>query len=129
MSEKLYLTGVAGLMAAILVGAGEYLLHYDPLARFAEGGFDFMQGIGEQRTSTGHFLGVFGATLYSVGMYHIYLMLRPANERAAFLAFLIAAFGCIVGGVWIGSRASVSALVQLPESPEIMHLIALYEIR
>ena len=129
MSNKLYITGLMGLLAAILVGAGEYLLHYDPLARFAEGGFDFMKGISEQRSNTGHFLGVFGATLYSVGMYHIYLMLRPANQRAAFTAFLIAAFGCIVGGVWIGSRASVSALIQLPQTPEIVHLIELYEFR
>ena len=129
MTRNMYITGFAGLLAAIIVGAGEYLLHYDPQARFTEGGFDFMIGISEQRSNLGHFFGVFGATLYTVGMYHIYLMLKPANERAAFSAFLIAAFGCIVGGVWIGSRASVSALIQLPQTPEIMHLIELYEFR
>jgi len=129
MSGKLYLTGVVGLIAAILVGVGEYLLHYDPLARFAEGGFGFMQGISDKRTSIGHFLGVFGATLYAVGMYHIYLMLRPANDRVAFVTFLIATFGFIVGAVWIGSRASVSALIQLQQTPEIVHLIELYEFR
>ena len=56
-------------------------------------------------------------------------MLRPANEQVAFSAFIIGAFGCIIGAVWIGSRASVSALVQLPETPEIMHLIELYNLR
>lgn len=129
MSNKLYVTGLVGLLAAILVGCGEYMLHYDPLARFADGGFGFMQGIGEDRTTTGHFFGVFGATLYVMGMYHIYLMLRPANDRAAFTAFLVAAFGCIIGAVWIGSRASVSALMQLPQTPEIMHLVELYDVR
>jgi len=129
MSNKLYVTGVLGLLAAILVGVGEYLLHYDPLARFADGGFGFMQGIGEQRTSIGHFFGVFGATLYPIGCYHIYLMLRPANERAAFAAFLIGAFGFIVGAVWIGSRASVSALMQIPETPEVTQMVALYDLR
>jgi len=129
MSNKLYVTGVLGLLAAILVGVGEYLLHYDPLARFAEGGFGFMQGVGEQRTSIGHFFGVFGATLYPIGCYHIYLMLRPANERAAFAAFLIGAFGFIVGAVWIGSRASVSALMQIPETPEVTQMVALYDLR
>jgi len=129
MSNKLYITGFAGLLAAILVGIGEYLLHYDPLARFAEGGFGFMQGISDHRTSIGHFFGVFGATLYTVGSYHIYLMLRPANERAALTAFFITAFGFIVGAVWIGSRASVSALMQIPQTPEILHLVELYDIR
>jgi len=129
MSKRIVLTGLIGLLAAVLVGIGEYLLHYDPLARFSEGGFGFMQGIGEQRTTLGHFFGVFGATLYPVGCYHIYLMLRPANQPAAFAAFIIGSFGCIVGAVWIGSRASVSALIQIPETPEVVQLIELYELR
>lgn len=129
MSNKLLVTGLIGLLAAVLVGIGEYLLHYDPLARFAEGGFGFMLGIGESRTTAGHFFGVFGATLYLVGCYHIYLMLRPANERAASIAFYIGAFGFVVGAVWIGSRASVSALMQVPETPEIAHLVELYDLR
>ena len=129
MTNKLYISGLLGLLASIIVGMGEYTLHYDALARFTEGGFTFMQGISDERSTRGHFLGVLGATLYPVGMYHIYLMLRPANERVAFSAFIIGAFGCIVGAVWIGSRASVSALTQLPETPEIAHLIALYDLR
>jgi len=129
MANKLYITGLLGLLAAIFVGTGEYLLHYDPQARFAEGGFGFMQGISEHRTTMGHFFGVFGATLYPIGCYHIYLMLRSANERVALATFFIGAFGFIVGVVWIGSRASVSALMQIPETPEITHLIALYEFR
>ena len=129
MSNKLYITGLIGLLASVLVGVGEYLLHYDPLARFAEGGFGFMQGIGDSRTTIGHFFGVFGATFYLVGCYHIYLMLRPANERVAFTAFLISSFGFIVGAVWIGSRASVSALMQLPQTPEVLHLVELYDVR
>lgn len=129
MSKQLYITGFLGLLAATLVGIGEYLLHYDALARFSEGGFGFMQGITEQRTTMGHFFGVFGATLYPIGCYHIYLMLRPANEKAALAAFFIGAFGFIVGVVWIGSRASISALMQIPETPEIAQLIVLYELR
>ncbi len=123
------LTGMLGVLASILVGAGEYLLHYDPLARFAEGGFGFMQGIGAERTSLGHFLGVFGALLYPVGCYHLYLMLKPASNKWAFSAFIVGSMGFMVGVVWIGSRASVSALMQLPESPEIDALVALYDLR
>jgi hypothetical protein len=129
MKNMIMITGFIGLFASILVGIGEYLLHYDPLARFSEGGFGFMQGIGEYRTTVGHFFGVFGATLYLIGCHHIYLMLRPAGERAAQAAFCISAFGFIVGAVWIGSRASISALMQLPATPEITQLINLYDLR
>ena len=129
MQSKLFITGFLGLIAAILVGAGEYLLHYDSLARFTEGGYVYMEGIGASRSTIGHFLGVFGATLYPVGCYHMYLMLRPANQKAALSVFLIGAFGFVVGAVWIGSRASVSALAQLPPTPDITSLIKLYEVR
>lgn len=123
------LTGVIGLLASMIVGAGEYLLHYDPLARFADGGFGFMQGISAERTNIGHFLGVFGALLYPIGCYHLYLMLKPASNKLAFSAFIIGSMGFMVGVVWIGSRASVSALMQLPESPEIDALVTLYDLR
>jgi len=129
MHNKYVLTAFAGLLAATLVGVGEYLLHYDALARFTEGGYNFMEGIPEHRSTLGHFIGVFGATLYPVGCYHIYQMLRPANSRWAFSAFLIGTFGFIIGVVWIGSRASVSAIVQLPATQETAALIGLYEFR
>lgn len=129
MRFRLMITGLLGLLAAVLVGVGEYLLHYDELARFTSGGYDFMRDIPHSRATLGHFFGVFGATLYPIGCYHIYLMLRPANERAAFSAFLVASFGFMVGVVWIGSRASAGALIQLPESPEIAGLLELYELR
>ncbi len=129
MHNKHVLTALLGLLAAALVGIGEYLLHYDELARFTEGGYDFMKGIPADRSTIGHFFGVLGATLYPIGCYHIYLMLRPANSRWAYSAFLIGTFGFIVGVVWIGSRASISALIQLPETPEILALVELYELR
>ena len=94
MTSPLTVTALLGLIAAMVVGTGEYLLHYDSLARFSAGGYDFMQGISANRSTLGLFFGVFGATLYPVGCYHIYLMLRPANQRWAFAAFLI-------GAVWI----------------------------
>ncbi len=129
MQKYLVVTGLAGILAAILVGIGEYLLHYDELARYSETSYDFMLGTGDNHSTVGHFFGVFGATLYPVGCFHIYLMLKPASRRWASIAFLIGSFGFIVGTVWIGSRASVSALVQMPPSDLTDHLIALYQTR
>jgi len=129
MPKTVLITGLLGLLASIIVGAGEYLLHYDSLSRFSAGGYDFLEGIGASRSTAGHFLGVLGATLYPIGCYHIYLMLRPANDRLAFAAFLIGSFGFMVGAVWIGSRASISALVQYQDLPPVQELMALYELR
>ncbi len=129
MQLSIRTTGLIGLIAAILVGTGEYLLHYDALARFSAGGYDFLKGIPEARSTLGHFFGVLGATLYPIGCFHLYQMLKPANQKAAFSVFLIGTFGFIVGTVWIGSRASISSLMQLPETEEIAHLIELYDLR
>ncbi len=122
------LTGLIGLLAAILVGAGEFMLHFDPLVRYGQG-FDFLKGVTEARATAGHFLGVLGAPLYVVGAGHIYLMLRPANRFWAMLAFFVMAYGCIVGGVWIGSRATAAFLVNTIPEDVLASAIGLYELR
>ena len=122
------ITGIIGLAAALLTGAGEFLLHFDPQGRFADG-LAFFEGISEQRTNWGHFLGVFGAPLYAVGAFHIFLMLRPANARWAFILFVVMAYGCAMGGIWIGSRASISAIVNAPQYAGLGNLVALYDLR
>ncbi len=122
------MTGLIGLVGAVLTGAGEFILHYDALARFGPE-FEFLAGISTERTTLGHFIGVLGAPLYLVGAWHIRLMLRPANEAWSLTAFFITAYGFAVGAVWIGSRASISALINTPVSPEIEQLIGLYDIR
>jgi hypothetical protein len=118
-------TGQIGLLAAVLVGIGEFLLHYDTLARYTDT-FAFFNGVTRERATIGHFFGVLGAPLYVVGAYHIYLMLRPANETAARIAGFVMAYGCIVGAVWIGSRASA---VELVAAGGIEEQLALYELR
>ena len=120
-------TGAIGLLGALLTGAGEFILHFDALARFSEN--QFFLGISAERTNWGHFIGVLGAPLYLVGCWHIHLMLRPASPRWSLTAFLVMAYGFLVGIVWIGSRASISALINVPISTEIEQLIALYDLR
>ena len=126
--STIVLTGLVGLLGAVLTGVGEFILHFDALARFGAGN-EFFEGISDQRTSIGHFVGVLGAPLYLVGCWHIKLMLQPANKTWSTTAFFIAAYGFTVGAVWIGSRASISALVNAPTSPEIVQLIGLYDFR
>ncbi|MEP1521742.1 DUF6796 family protein [Ascidiaceihabitans sp.] len=123
--QHIMITGQIGLLAAVLVGVGEFLLHYDSLARYTDT-FAFFNGVTRERATIGHFFGVLGAPLYVVGAVHIYLMLRPANETAARIAGLVMAYGCIVGAVWIGSRASA---VELVAAGGIEEQLALYELR
>jgi hypothetical protein len=120
--------GLIGLFAAILVGAGEFLLHFDALGRFGDS-YDFMRGIDAKRTTLGHFLGVIGVPLYIVGFWHLMKMLEPANRLASRVAFATLSYGIIVGGVWIGSRAGISAIVNDPTLTDIAPLISLYELR
>lgn len=119
------LTAQIGLAAAVLVGIGEFLLHFDAQARYASG-FEFFEGVTRDRATIGHFLGVLGAPLYVVGAFHLYLMLRPAHEGAARVAGVVMAYGCIIGAVWIGSRASAAELVAAGGAAE---QLALYELR
>ena len=129
MSQKnhLVLFGYAGLVAAILAGLGEFALHYDALARFSHN--EFFLGIPANRTNFGHFVAVLGAPLYLVGCWHIRLMLRPASERWSLIAFFISAYGFAIGLVWIGSRASLSSLINAPEVAGIESLLSLYDLR
>jgi hypothetical protein len=56
-------------------------------------------------------------------------MLKPANQNLAFAAFIIGSLGFMVGADWMSSRASISALMQLPASAQVDQLVALYESR
>ena len=131
-NDRLFLvvTGMIGLIAAILVGAGEFLLHFDPLARFSETSYEFMLAASDERQTIGHFLGVLGGPLYVVGCWHIYLMLKPANQVLAFVAFVLGAYGFMIGADWISSRASIGAIVHLQQNGVAVEtLIQLYQER
>jgi uncharacterized membrane protein len=123
-------TGVVGLLAALLVGTGEFLLHFDPISRYSETNYDFMLATSDNQQTLGHFFGSLAAPLYVIGCWHIYLMLSPANQKLAFASFIIGAFGFIVGAEWISSRASIGALIHIQvQGANLNSLIALYQDR
>ena len=122
--------GFIGFLASLLVGTGEFLLHYDPLARFSDNSYIYMLSAGNTRQTVGHFIGVLAAPLYLLGCWHIYLMLRPAGQKLAFIAFIVGAYGFSIGAVWLGSRASIGAITHLQSSAtEIAFLVDLYRLR
>jgi hypothetical protein len=107
------ITGIIGIVAAVLVGTGEFLLHYSPAGDYAnDGNYVYLLQVSESRITWGHFLAVLGAPLYLVGFWHIYLGLKPFGKIIPGVIFFITAYGFIFGTIWIGSRASIVLLAQ-----------------
>jgi len=112
--------GYLGLIASILVGAGEYLLHYSlEILGNAEDYF-FFSFVPLENMSLGHFLAVAGLPFYFAGYIHIYLMLRTGNELLARLVLAIGFIAFAVGGIWIGSRASIGNIVHLKDAIDVL---------
>ena len=111
--QHVILTGMVGIIAAILTGTGEFLLHFSDAGNYADDGkYSFLLQVSTLRLNYGHFIGVLGAPLYLVGMWHIYLGLKPFNQKAAFILFLISSYGFVLGAVWMGSRSGIALLAQ-----------------
>jgi len=127
MKNEVKFTGYAGILAALLVGTGEFLLHFDPMARFEA--YQFMVDISESRLTWGHFIAVVGMPFYFIGCWHIYLQLRPAGSKIAFMAFVISSVGFLFGAVWMGSRAMIGSLSHHEALIGATDLISLYELR
>ena len=97
--------GWAGLLASILVGTGEFLLHFTP-----DGGIQdqtsylFFNEVSEARLSAGHYIAVLSAPLYVLGYYFLSKQLEPAGRKQAKAVFVVGAYSFMIGAVWIGQR-------------------------
>ncbi|WP_024482531.1 DUF6796 family protein [Cellulophaga baltica] len=121
--------GYLGLLGALFVGIGEYLLHYSPNILGHAKDYEFFAFVSLEHMTLGHFLTVIGLPFYFAGYIHIYLMLRSGNETFARLTLALGFIAFAVGGIWIGSRATIGNIVHLKEaiSPEVYkNLIAHY---
>ncbi|MDN3664456.1 DUF6796 family protein [Algibacter miyuki] len=108
--------GYLGLIASILVGLGEYFLHYSPSILEHSENYQFFKFVSLNNLTAGHFLAVIGLPFYFAGYIHIYRMLKSGNEALARLVLAIGFIAFAVGGVWIGSRASIGNIVHLKET-------------
>lgn len=72
--RTIIITGIIGIAAAILVGTGEFMLHFSPAGDYAdEGNYVYLLNVPEWRITWGHFLAMFGAPWYLIGYWHMYL--------------------------------------------------------
>ncbi|WP_432410870.1 DUF6796 family protein [Rasiella sp. SM2506] len=108
--------GYLGLIASLLVGFGEYFLHYSPQILDFAGNYEFFKFVSLQHLTIGHFLAVIGLPFYFAGYVHIYRMLRSGSETLASVVLAIGFIAFAVGGIWIGSRSSIGNIVHLKDS-------------
>ena len=128
--NHLKLSGLIGLLGALLCGTGEFLLHFDECRLgLGETGFDFMINTSEARLNAGHFFAVIGVPLYFVGVWHIAEMIKPAGQKISNALFLIGAFGFLYGAMWMSSRSSIGSLVHHVDLIKDTNLIDLYNLR
>jgi len=111
--------GYLGLIASILVGLGEYLLHFSDAILGHAKDYEFFNYVSIENMTLGHFMAVIGLPFYFAGYLHVYRMLRSGNETLARTVLAIGFVAFAVGGIWIGSRASIGNIVQLKEMIDV----------
>lgn len=100
---NLKLTGIIGLIGSILVGIGEFMLHYNANGYNGDN-YAFFVSILEWRLIVGHFMVVFFVPLYIIGYWHIFLRLNAGNKGLAQAVLILGIFAFVLGGMWISSR-------------------------
>jgi len=130
--KQLYIFGILGLIGALGVGLGEFLLHYSPNGIGYDGNnFEFFNQIALHRLTLGHFIAVSFVPFYIAGYYHLYLVFKPQNPKIAMAIFALGVIAFMIGGMWISSRAQLGYLVhkiaKFPDDTALQSLIAVYK--
>ncbi len=101
-SKTIRILLLLGLLGAIIVGIGEYLLHFLPGGPGGE--VAMLEEVPIERASKGHFLSVIGVPLYFAGYYGLRAFFSKTNVRLANVLFILGILAFWIGGVWISSR-------------------------
>lgn len=107
------MAGVAGLCGALLFFAGDMLFygHLGPGAGFHEGMLATVRNASLGRLFAGGLVGPVAACLCIVGFWHVYLNVRPSEERAGrvmLVAFaVLMVFGSAVHTLWTAKGLAI----------------------
>lgn len=104
--------GLMGLIGAIGVGIGEFLLHYSSNGYADPSTFGFLKNIRQERSFLGHFIAVYSFPLYFLGFCHVGMLLSTAHKTWAKVYAQASIYIFSLGGIWIGSRALLTVLVK-----------------
>lgn len=101
---------IAGLIGSVIVGIGEYLLHFNPAGPGGE--IEMLLSVPLERSSTGHFFSLVGIPFYFAGYYGLLKLFRSSHELYAKCLFIFGMLSFTYGGVWISSRYLASVVLQ-----------------
>jgi len=117
---------IIGLIAAILVGLGEFLLHYLPEG--PKGEISMLYSVPLSRASKGHFFAVYAAPLYFVGYYGLMRFFKSTNQLLANLLLIFGILSFAYGSIYISSRYFAAEVFQRSlNTPDFEFYLASYE--
>lgn len=119
---SLFATGFCGLLATIVVGTGEFLVHFSDGKLIAGESFSYFRFISGSNLRIGHWLMIAGLPLYFIGYGHLFLALQKGNRKLALVVLFLGIWAFGVGGIWAGSRGFLGSLIHLfpnGENPEL----------
>lgn len=110
--KYLWITGLLATFGAAVTGLGEWLMLYSPTMGYGAGGghMNFLHPSLKQ-LQIGFYLGVFGASMYILGYWHITKMLKLSGFWT-WIMMTLATVGFMVGNVWLGTNAYLALVVQ-----------------
>ena len=115
-----------GLLASILVGIGEFLIHFLPEGPTGE--ISMLYDVPLNRASKGHFFAVYAAPLYFAGYYGLMRVFKSSNQFLATLLFILGVLSFAYGGVYVTSRYfAVEVLQRSMNTPDFEFYLASYE--
>ena len=98
-------TGVAGFLAALLVGIGEFTLQYSPLGGYEKEGYVYFANVTKEKLTIGHFFSTLAAPLYILGYWHIgQMFIRGGSRIYGWIITLLGGYAFMVGNAWLGGR-------------------------
>ena len=115
-----------GLLASILVGIGEFLIHFLPEGPTGE--ISMLYDVPLARASKGHFFAVYAAPLYFAGYYGLMRVFKSSNQFLATLLFILGVLSFAYGGVYVTSRYFAAEVLQRSMgTPDFEFYLASYE--
>lgn len=102
MRNQIKITGVIGIIAAILMFLGDMFLYFttENISNFEEEIIAILGEVSNVRLLIGGLLGPLASFLFIIGFYQIYLAIKPAYTKIAKLLLALLSLGIIYGGAF-----------------------------
>ncbi|MEL0630472.1 DUF6796 family protein [Psychromonas aquatilis] len=109
MDKKTYntllLTGIAGFLAALFVGIGEFTLQFSQLGGYEAEGYGYFANVSKERLTIGHFFSTLAAPLYILGYWHLgQMFIKGGSKVHGWIITLLGGYAFMVGNAWLGGR-------------------------